>query len=251
MYHRLAGPHTADPYDVEPALFERQMAALAGEGISGVSLAAARGRDGRIAILTFDDGNATDYEVALPILRKFGFTATFFVSTAHIGSDPHWLDWGQVGALYAAGMQIGTHGHAHRFLDDLEDDALTRELLLPRQLLAENAGITATVMSCPGGRFDARTLRAARAAGYTAVATSIPAMNHFGPVESELVPRFAVQGRTTAQRVLDLVRGKPTLVTRLRVLYIARRSVRSVLGNRVYQAFWERRYTRSRASADR
>ncbi len=36
-------------------------------------------------IVTFDDGHESDYTLALPLLRKFNFKATFFITTDWIG----------------------------------------------------------------------------------------------------------------------------------------------------------------------
>ncbi len=42
--------------------------------------------------ITFDDGYADNVEVALPILQKFGLTATFFVSTGYLDGGRMWND---------------------------------------------------------------------------------------------------------------------------------------------------------------
>ena len=41
--------------------------------------------------ITFDDGNASDVEQALPALRERGLTATFFVVAGRLGT-PRFLD---------------------------------------------------------------------------------------------------------------------------------------------------------------
>lgn len=47
----------------------------------------------RALSITFDDGYSDNESVALPILRQHGLTATFFITTGHIGSDkPMWND---------------------------------------------------------------------------------------------------------------------------------------------------------------
>lgn len=45
-------------------------------------------------LVTFDDGYDDNYRVAFPILREFGMSAMFFVSTGHIDSgEPYAFDW--------------------------------------------------------------------------------------------------------------------------------------------------------------
>lgn len=48
----------------------------------------------RSVFITFDDGFENNYNEAFPILKKYGITATFFITTAHIGPNdsPLWLD---------------------------------------------------------------------------------------------------------------------------------------------------------------
>src|SRR4051812_25578445 len=63
--------------------------------------------------ITFDDGNASDVEHALPALQARGLKATFFVVAGRLG-EPRFLDAADVKALAAAGMTIGCHGMRHR-----------------------------------------------------------------------------------------------------------------------------------------
>ena len=54
--------------------------------------------------LTFDDGNASDVEHALPHLRRRDLTATFFVVAGRLG-EPGFLNEADVRALTDAGME--------------------------------------------------------------------------------------------------------------------------------------------------
>jgi peptidoglycan/xylan/chitin deacetylase (PgdA/CDA1 family) len=46
----------------------------------------------RAMAITFDDGYADNHDVALPILRRHGLTATFFVSTGFLDGECMWND---------------------------------------------------------------------------------------------------------------------------------------------------------------
>ncbi|MBA3057999.1 MAG: polysaccharide deacetylase family protein [Gammaproteobacteria bacterium] len=46
----------------------------------------------RAACLTFDDGYADNYHVALPILRRHGLSATFFIATGFLDGGRMWND---------------------------------------------------------------------------------------------------------------------------------------------------------------
>ena len=107
-YHSVGD--TASRYVVPVAAFEQQLDWLAREGFRTVSLHdLAESRAGRSAlperavILTFDDGRTDAAAVVLPLLRKHGMRATFFIITGRVG-EPGFLTWDEVRALAVAGM---------------------------------------------------------------------------------------------------------------------------------------------------
>ena len=81
---------------VPQAEFDRQLARLGriGEFVGPEALGAEGARDGRLRLLlTFDDGYVNNYRLALPVLRRHGATALFFVSTWHAQTrEPFWFD---------------------------------------------------------------------------------------------------------------------------------------------------------------
>jgi peptidoglycan/xylan/chitin deacetylase (PgdA/CDA1 family) len=90
-YHRIGSPE-GQPWDpkmwnVGAEELDDQLATLArcAEVIDVGDLPAARdAQRGRRVLLTFDDGYRDNYEVALPLLRKHGLTAIFFLATGFL-----------------------------------------------------------------------------------------------------------------------------------------------------------------------
>jgi peptidoglycan/xylan/chitin deacetylase (PgdA/CDA1 family) len=121
--------------------------------------------------ITFDDGNASDLEHALPALRRRGLRATFFVVAGRLGA-PGFLDASGVAALAGAGMTIGCHGMRHRPWRRLDEPALREELVDARRVLEDVVGRPVTAAACPFGAYDRRALGALRRYGYTRVYTS-------------------------------------------------------------------------------
>lgn len=85
-YHRIGDP-AGSPWDHDlwsgtPEALDTQLALLAREaeviGPGDVAAAQHDGRAGRRVLLTFDDGYRDNYELAFPLLRHHGLTATFF-----------------------------------------------------------------------------------------------------------------------------------------------------------------------------
>jgi peptidoglycan/xylan/chitin deacetylase (PgdA/CDA1 family) len=98
VYHRVVSePDPLIPDQVCAREFDWQLAAL-GRWFAVLSLreAAARLRGGtlpvRSACVTFDDGYADNVTVALPILRRRGVHATFFLATSFIDGGRMWND---------------------------------------------------------------------------------------------------------------------------------------------------------------
>jgi peptidoglycan/xylan/chitin deacetylase (PgdA/CDA1 family) len=121
--------------------------------------------------ITFDDGNHSDLEYALPALRKRGLRATFFVLAARLGA-PGFLSEHGVRELAAEGMAIGSHGMRHRSWCRLEDPALREELVEARRLLEQVVERPVHEAACPFGSYDRRVLRTLRRCDYRRIYTS-------------------------------------------------------------------------------
>jgi peptidoglycan/xylan/chitin deacetylase (PgdA/CDA1 family) len=121
--------------------------------------------------VTFDDGLASDLDVALPLLRRHRLRASFFVVAGLIGAPGH-LDADGVRQLRAEGMEVGNHGMRHRSWRGLDDAGLREELVQARRSIEETLGTQVRAAACPFSRYDGRVLRALRRAGYQRVMTS-------------------------------------------------------------------------------
>jgi peptidoglycan/xylan/chitin deacetylase (PgdA/CDA1 family) len=129
--------------------------------------------------ITFDDGNISDLELALPALRERGLTATFFVIADRL-DVPEFLAPKDLQTLIDAGMTIGCHGMRHRHWRALGEDGLQEELVDARRVLESAAGSPVTAAACPFGSYGRHSLRALERAGYTRVYTSDRGLTHAG-----------------------------------------------------------------------
>jgi peptidoglycan/xylan/chitin deacetylase (PgdA/CDA1 family) len=127
-------------------------------------------RRAEIAI-TFDDGNVSDYEIALPRLMSLGLTARHFVISQRIGRTGS-LSACQIRTLRALGMSIGTHGVDHLDWRQLDDAALDRQLTDSRQRLEDILGEPVTEAAIPFGNYDRRVLRVLKRHRFAAVFSS-------------------------------------------------------------------------------
>jgi peptidoglycan/xylan/chitin deacetylase (PgdA/CDA1 family) len=122
LYHRLTP--SINGYGVAPADFAAQMQRLHDLGFQAISLEQyvrfVRGEPvdlpQRPMLITFDDGYISSYEVADPILGRYGWNATIYIPTSAIGT-PGRLTWAQLGQMYASGRwQIDEHAGAGHVL---------------------------------------------------------------------------------------------------------------------------------------
>src|SRR3989442_12279204 len=69
----------------------------------------------KLVVLTFDDSKASHYTVVRPLLKKYGFGATFFVTEgfAFRTNKEDYLTWDQISELYRDGFEIGNHTRDH------------------------------------------------------------------------------------------------------------------------------------------
>jgi peptidoglycan/xylan/chitin deacetylase (PgdA/CDA1 family) len=212
MYHSVADC-SDDPYrvTVAPARLERQLGWLRRRGLRGVSVAEllaarARGEGRNLVGLTFDDGYADFLDNALPLLSRWGCSATLFVLPGRLGADNAWDPEGPRKPLLTAegvrraaeaGVEIGSHGLTHTDLTRADDAALKEETAESRALLEELTGVPVTGFCYPYGRVDERAVEAVRAAGY-GYACAIDPGELNGP---HVLPRVHVGQNDTAARL--------------------------------------------------
>lgn len=160
--------------------------------------------------VTFDDGNASDVEQALPALLEHQLTATFHVCAGRIGRRGY-LDEGMLNKLRTAGMRIGSHGWNHVDLRVLSDADLDKEARESQLQISDACGAAVTAFAVPLGSYDRRVLRQLRPYGtvYTSDATVA--------VEgSWLTPRWSYVRGWTAESVGNLARRGESMPHRLR-----------------------------------
>jgi peptidoglycan/xylan/chitin deacetylase (PgdA/CDA1 family) len=229
-YHEIAAPpDTSSRLAVSPGAFAAQVEHLAASGfttITASALAAAMSGTGpglpeRPVVLTFDDGFADFHTSALPLLQRFGCTATVFVTTGWIEDvGPHaagprpgrMLSWAQVAEAGDGGTEIGSHSHRHPELDQLASSTLREELRTSKGLLEDRLGRAVPGMAYPFGYSSPRVRQAVGDAGHQyacAVGNAIarPGQDLFA------LPRLTIRRSTGLRAFGGVVRGRAIPVT--------------------------------------
>jgi len=202
-YHGLVDKVRFPGTQITPAAFEAQMKELKDRGITVIGmqdlLAWKRGEKNippRCAVVTFDDGLKSQYEVAWPIMKKFGYTFTMFIYTEGVrgglfgGGEA--ITWEQLGDMRDNGIDIQAHSATHQDLREnhpvtiREPDGkkarkrltgpeyeqfLQNELVGSKTLLEQRLGIRVNCFAVPYGFYNQHVKDVARNAGYEAMFT--------------------------------------------------------------------------------
>ncbi|MBI2266397.1 MAG: polysaccharide deacetylase family protein [Armatimonadetes bacterium] len=153
----------------------------------------------RAVAITFDDGFLSVYENAAPALKRYGFSATLFVTTDFAGIRDKGqarafcisnfkrrdglenMTWEQLRELSDWGFEIGSHTGTHPVLSEIRDSStLGEEILGSRKILEREIGTEVSAFSFPFGSgkdCDARVLSVVREAGYTSCFSGIRGWN--------------------------------------------------------------------------
>lgn len=114
--------------------------------------------------ITFDDGYKDNVDIALPILREFGFVATFFIVTSWLDSngdryrgytDVERINSEGVLELANSGMEIGSHTHTHRMCTKVWEESeldFVNEIRFSKLTLEGIVGAEVDTFSYPNGQ---------------------------------------------------------------------------------------------------
>lgn len=228
-------------YTVRPETFRSQLTYMKKRAIAAQSLAkhlAAGRHDSRHVVFTFDDGNRTDAMVALPLLQEFGFSATFFITTDWIGNRG-FVTKEDIRELHAAGMELGSHGHTHRYFNEMSTNELAKELALSTATLSEITGSPVLSLGAPGGRLHPQLETAARRNRIETICTS-----RFGLLTADSsklsIPRIPVLRATKSEEFAKIVGCNSRYYRRKNARYVILQNAKKILGNAVYERFRNR-----------
>jgi peptidoglycan/xylan/chitin deacetylase (PgdA/CDA1 family) len=218
MYHYLSEPPVgSDRYrldlSVAPDLFEQHLAYLQAEGYEPVSLydllyhlALGWALPEKPVIITFDDGYRDNYENAFPLLRRYGFIATFFVVTelASLQDNASYMTWDQLREMAAAGMDVECHARLHEDLTQNDGDRLVWQVLGCREQMEAELGRRPRFIAYPGGRYDDRVIALFASDHFWGGITTQQGIEHDSDGLFE-IKRLRVRGTTSVAELAELL----------------------------------------------
>ena len=177
-YHRVGAWKGDHVPTVSPEAFERQLKFLARRRYQVLNLDAVVGMLDRgqplthhSAVLTFDDGYEETHRIAWPLLKRFRFSATVFVTPNEVGL-PGFADWKQLQEMAQDQMTIGSHTMNHQYLPLAREDRLAEEIVESKRLIEARIHQPVHYFSYPVGGFTPLVQVTVRRAGYHAACTT-------------------------------------------------------------------------------
>ncbi|MGX7678049.1 polysaccharide deacetylase family protein [Jatrophihabitans sp. DSM 45814] len=161
--------------------------------------------------ISFDDGNASDFEIGLPALLARGLKGSFFPLSQRI-DQPGSTTGEHLRDMVDAGMTIGTHGMRHLPWPNMSERELDDELVAARAVISDAAGVAIETAACPLGRYDRRVLGRLRKLGYRRVFTSDRARARS---DSWLQPRYSIRENDDAATMRAIFDHEPSGRSRL------------------------------------
>lgn len=118
-------------------------------------------------MFTFDDGDATVYSAAYPILAAANMPATAYVIGSLIGAGGY-MTVANLTDLKTAGWSIANHTYNHALLPSLADQAAVEAELAAQEtwMIANGFSADRLHLAYPGGDWDQKTILALEARGY-------------------------------------------------------------------------------------
>ncbi len=177
MYHQIGDEKDNDAV-ISPARFNEHMEYLHKNGYSTLSLdeldaylSGGLELPAKPVVLTFDDGYRDTYEIALPVLKSYGFKSTLFIPAA---SADRRLSWQELKEMKAAGMAVASHSYTHRELAAMSPAEQLTEIVKSKESLDSNLGQDTKYFCYPDGSFDGTTLKLLREKGFRLAVTINP-----------------------------------------------------------------------------
>lgn len=212
-YHSLSPDLDAYPYRTSAAAFDRHMALLrevfdilpAAEAVAALRGGGLHDRPRPVAVVCFDDGYRDNWEVATPILERYGVPASLYAARSLIreGGDT-FLSEADLQRLAAHPLwQVGAHGLTHSVMSGLLLSDQRREMQASRDWLADLLGRAPAGFAYPMGDISPSAVGVARSIYDHALSTDRRLANTFDPFQvRRACPRQQDDGHAAFLRLL-------------------------------------------------
>jgi len=227
VYHHIL-PVPSNYIAISPARFEQQLKFLKSEGYTGITarqlsdaLSGQTQLPKRPVLLTFDDGRERQIRYAVPLLRQYGFTATFSVYPSAIHDRAGtFMSRSDLKRLAEMGFDVESHTVTHASMLKSRNETLTHyerrlrtELEQSKQTIERLTGEPVVALAYPFGYYDSFSADALAALGYKLGFTVDDGMNVAGTTPPFFWHRITIFRKTSLRDWETLVDAGSLSVT--------------------------------------
>jgi len=121
----------------------------------------------KLVVLTFDDSVASHFTVARPLLKRYGFRASFFITEGFSfrTNKKDYMTWEQIAELHRDGFEIGNHTRDHLSITAKTVSQLGEQLDAIDARCREHGIPKPVSFAWPGNAFHTNALPILRQAG--------------------------------------------------------------------------------------
>lgn len=174
MYHNVAIPPkeaNLKSLYTKPYLFESQVKLLKILGYKSITSKDLKAflegkiKDDKYIVFTFDDAYIDVFENALPILKKYNFSAIIFVPVGLVGEYNKWdidkinvkkpiAPWDYLSQALKDGFEIGSHTINHNPLTHIDAKSQIKEIRDSKMILEDKLGVSINTFCYPYGDYN-------------------------------------------------------------------------------------------------
>ena len=230
IYHRFNQPeHKSTSIEID--LFTKQMEFLKENNfnilpLTDLKLFIKKKKElpNKSIFLTIDDGYKSIYENAYPILKKYSFPFSVFLSTDFVSSDKSsdFMSWEMIKELHLNEVEFFNHTSDHNSLLGKNENEIVSSIKKAQKILDKKLGETAKVFSYPFGEYSNETKEVLKKLGFEIAFTqdSGPIQNAHDkfslsrfPINDDYgkIDRFKLIINTKPLRVLNFYPDNPLL----------------------------------------
>ncbi len=144
-------------------------------------------------IITIDDGYKSVYDIAFPLLKKYGFPATVYVYSVFFGGRNN-LNEGNIKEMAKYNINVGCHSYTHPVLTKRKSSwsdneyltFLEKEIIKSKIFFESKLKIPFETFAYPYGLYSKEVVYMIKKAGYRAAFSVVPGVN------TSDTPRYAL-----------------------------------------------------------
>jgi peptidoglycan/xylan/chitin deacetylase (PgdA/CDA1 family) len=99
-------------------------------GLTGQAQIVVKKIPDKLVVLTFDDATASQYSIVAPLLKQYGFGATFYICEFPPSSADSniYMNWRQIKELDRMGFEVANHTKSHPQLSKLSPEEIDNQI---------------------------------------------------------------------------------------------------------------------------